>query len=219
MQTETLIPQLFRQNIFELEKTTAKMSISDVLKERKHNYINELNLFIAYFNVIPNVIEEIQIDCKDANIWFLENYQSDIKETFYRKRCHRQAEEAELDDVFYVLYDDLIVYFKTCSYLAYILYRKTELSIVEKLNKDLQQFKRLEIKKSPEISLLVRTTNGIELNFLRIEKPKLSIDDNYNDDFKEVHRTIFRRLNRRNEKGIVLLHGKPGTGKTSYIRY
>lgn len=219
MQIETITPQLFHQNIFEIEKTTAKMSISEVLNERKHNYINELNLFIAYFNLIPNVIEEIQIDCKDANIWFLENYQSDIKETFCRKRCHRLAEEAELDDVFYVLYDDLIVYFKTSSYLAYLLYRKTDLSIVEKLNKDLQQFKRLEIKKSPEISLLVRTTNGIELNFLRIEKPKLSIDDNYNDDFKEVHQTIFRRLNRRNDKGIVLLHGKPGTGKTSYIRY
>ena len=36
---------------------------------------------------------------------------------------------------------------------------------------------------------------------------------------KEIHQTIFKRLSKRNDKGLVLLHGKPGTGKTSYIRY
>jgi ATP-dependent 26S proteasome regulatory subunit len=47
----------------------------------------------------------------------------------------------------------------------------------------------------------------------------LNIEDNYNDDFKVVHQTIFQRLSKNNNKGLVLLHGKPGTGKTSYIRY
>jgi ATP-dependent 26S proteasome regulatory subunit len=47
----------------------------------------------------------------------------------------------------------------------------------------------------------------------------LSVEDNYNDDFKEIHQTIFSRLSKKNDKGLILLHGKPGTGKTSYIRY
>jgi ATP-dependent 26S proteasome regulatory subunit len=54
---------------------------------------------------------------------------------------------------------------------------------------------------------------------MQITKPKLNIEDNYNDDFKVVHQTIFQRLSKNNNKGLVLLHGKPGTGKTSYIRY
>jgi ATP-dependent 26S proteasome regulatory subunit len=41
----------------------------------------------------------------------------------------------------------------------------------------------------------------------------------YNDDFKDIHRAILKRLSRNNDKGLILLHGKPGTGKTSYIRY
>ena len=31
--------------------------------------------------------------------------------------------------------------------------------------------------------------------------------------------TICKRLNKKNDKGIVLLHGLPGTGKTTYLRY
>jgi len=53
----------------------------------------------------------------------------------------------------------------------------------------------------------------------KYQKPKLSIEDNYNDDFKDIHQTIIRRLSKKNDKGLVLLHGKPGTGKTFYIRY
>jgi tRNA A37 threonylcarbamoyladenosine biosynthesis protein TsaE len=57
------------------------------------------------------------------------------------------------------------------------------------------------------------------MKILDITKPKLDIEDNYNDDFKETHQTILKRLSKKNDKGLVLLHGKPGTGKTSYIRY
>jgi SpoVK/Ycf46/Vps4 family AAA+-type ATPase len=54
---------------------------------------------------------------------------------------------------------------------------------------------------------------------MKITRPKLSVEDNYNDDFAPVHQTILSRLHKKNDKGLVLLHGKPGTGKTSYIRY
>lgn len=60
---------------------------------------------------------------------------------------------------------------------------------------------------------------GIEIKYLQITKPRLSIEDNYNEDFKEIHKTILKRLSKKNDKGLVLLHGKSGTGKTSYIRY
>jgi hypothetical protein len=63
------------------------------------------------------------------------------------------------------------------------------------------------------------TRSGIETKSLNITKPKLNIDDNYNNDFREIHQTIIKRLSQKNDKGLVLLHGKPGTGKTSYIRY
>ena len=49
--------------------------------------------------------------------------------------------------------------------------------------------------------------------------PKTDLKLNYGKDFKKIHDTIVRRLNKDNDKGIVLLHGEPGTGKTTYIKY
>ena len=54
---------------------------------------------------------------------------------------------------------------------------------------------------------------------MAVTRPKLTIEDNYNDDFLPIHQTIVNRLSKKDDKGLVLLHGKPGTGKTSYIRY
>lgn len=45
----------------------------------------------------------------------------------------------------------------------------------------------------------------------------LDIDKLYNDDFKEVHETILASL-ATDRAGLILLHGDPGTGKTSYIK-
>jgi ATP-dependent 26S proteasome regulatory subunit len=42
---------------------------------------------------------------------------------------------------------------------------------------------------------------------------------NYGEEFLKVHNVIIDRLNKPNDKGIILLHGDPGTGKTSYIKY
>ena len=99
------------------------------------------------------------------------------------------------------------------------LFRKTNISKVETIIGDVRKFRERKEKRKPEISLLVNTQHGIGTKSLQISKPRLSIKDNYNDDFREIHQTIFKRLSMKNDKGLVLLHGKPGTGKTSYIRY
>ena len=117
------------------------------------------------------------------------------------------------------MFDDLIVNFDiNCSKLRF-LYRKTAVSVVDELHRDFQKFKKRKKKQQPEISLLVNSINGIETQTVKITKPKLNIEDNYNEDFKEVHHIIINRLSKNNDKGLILLHGKPGTGKTSYIRY
>lgn len=69
------------------------------------------------------------------------------------------------------------------------------------------------------IYLLVKSYHGLEFNSYRIKPREINIELQYNDDFKDFDHKIKARLNEKaNSSGLILLHGKPGTGKTTYIR-
>lgn len=201
-----------------LAATSSKVNIGKVFADRG-SYINDLNLFLVHFNCIPNLIIETDINCKKANIWFLNKYDSKIKHNYFLKRPYNNNKQAELDEIFYILFADLIVYFDTENTIVRFLYSKTSKLLVDSLIVEIQKFKNKKVKSKPTISLLLNTSNGIETKRMEILKPKLNLEDNYNEDFIDVHQTIIKRLSKKNDKGLVLLHGKPGTGKTSYIRY
>ena len=59
---------------------------------------------------------------------------------------------------------------------------------------------------------------GFDFRRFNIKKQDIDISTNYNDDFAEVDNTVQGFLNTNKSNGLVLLHGKYGTGKTSYIR-
>lgn len=67
--------------------------------------------------------------------------------------------------------------------------------------------------------LCYSTENGLFLTKFKLEQQNIDIEKQYNDDFSRIHENLCEKLNISKNKGIVLLHGKPGTGKTSYIRY
>lgn len=193
---------------FDLEKTSSRIELGNVFTDRTCEYLNELHLFMAHFNSIPNIISEKNIDCRKAGNWLRQNFKNEIKDG-ENKKC-------EFDDVFYFLSPDLLVNFDTNFSMVRFLFKKTNISKVEEIISCLKKFKKRKQRQKPEISLLISTMRGIDTKSLEISKPKLKIEDNYNDDFKEIHETILKRLSKKNDKGLVLLHGKPGTGKTSY---
>ena len=80
-------------------------------------------------------------------------------------------------------------------------------------------FKEKQRRKPLEINLISRGRNGFEFQQLEVKRTKLDLDLFYEDDFKAVNEVISQRLNKNKDRGIVLLHGLPGTGKTTYLRY
>jgi hypothetical protein len=71
----------------------------------------------------------------------------------------------------------------------------------------------------PSINLLCYDSKGKDF-YLRSFEVSSTVDINthYNDDFINISEDIINKLNTTN-KGIVLLHGIPGSGKSNYIRY
>jgi hypothetical protein len=69
------------------------------------------------------------------------------------------------------------------------------------------------------IQVLRLSFGELEFSPLPIKIPSLDLATHYNDDLLPAHEAILKRLQQPDEKGIVILHGPPGTGKTSYIRH
>lgn len=201
-----------------LSETTSKINLGQVFSTRDTSTLNEFNLFIAYFNYLPNYILEKDINCRTASKWFSECFRKEIKEEYFNKYKWGNNTEAAVDDLFYFIHEDLLVNFDTHNSFVKFLFKKTDQGMVEELVEKIKKFKD-EPEAAPEISLLVQTRHGINLESIEIAEPNLSIEHNYNDDFEDVHKQIIHRLSKNKDKGLVLLHGKPGTGKTSYIRH
>jgi hypothetical protein len=69
------------------------------------------------------------------------------------------------------------------------------------------------------LSLITENRGHLGLDEFKINPIKVDIATHYNDDFEKLNDLIIQRLNTKNDKGVLLLHGKPGTGKTTYLRY
>ena len=81
----------------------------------------------------------------------------------------------------------------------------------------IEKFKNNEENK--KVGLIVKDEFGLTLQKFDINtKENLDLSKNYNDGFEEISNKIVTKLNEKGGKGIILLHGKPGTGKTTYIR-
>jgi len=78
---------------------------------------------------------------------------------------------------------------------------------------------RKQTIKENNISLIVQTRHGYDTQTFDLPKQKLDLDHNYGSSFMPVHEKILKTLNQKKGKGLVLLHGEPGTGKTHYLKY
>lgn len=117
------------------------------------------------------------------------------------------------------LKDRLLVYISNYKVVFYYSYPIQFVEIKEiaswlKLSKKEKKHKR----KFYMVAANAHAEFGLEFRKFNIKEQKLNIQENYNDDFIEVDKSIRKFLCTEKQNGLVLLHGKYGTGKTSYIR-
>ena len=109
----------------------------------------------------------------------------------------------------------LIVYYDNGK--VYIALTRENLSDFDELQELAKPF--IEVKQLNNLHIVTYNGNDFDVEQLSINSRNVEISSHYNNDFIPVAEKIERFLEEDNHSGLVILHGKQGTGKTTYIRH
>jgi hypothetical protein len=76
-----------------------------------------------------------------------------------------------------------------------------------------------EVEKREVRLLMQNEDNHLDFCAMVMHTPLHDLTLYYNDDLLPMNEVLLHRLNKNDDKGLAIFFGKPGTGKTSYIRY
>lgn len=180
------------------------------------------------YKINPSFIEDIKKEYQqESSFDLLDHVYSNNFENEARKEEYGEEDEEEVtnkletsvkeyyDAIIICKENLLITYFDECIKIAFSDIDEKEIShivqICESHKKDYEKLNNLFI--------VTYAHNYFSLKQSQINKTSLKINQHYNDDFSPIATEIEKFLLEDNRSGLVILHGKQGTGKTSYIRH
>ncbi|CAF3559052.1 unnamed protein product [Rotaria sp. Silwood1] len=167
-------------------------STEDIIKREYHPIIR--SFYITDF--LANLGNGIMIDCENCQLI------NDIDNP-------NKYKSDGFDDYF------LIVEKVRINYLP-----EHDIYVNDELASKLSSFYVLQSKLTTIQVVCKSSQQGYYLHGINIKKPFIyDLSLSYGKDFITIHHQILKQLNKIEWKGIILLYGLPGTGKTYYMRY
>lgn len=182
-----------------------------------NRFLETKALYLYLFETLPNIKFINRVDgekCFETFTQQLAGYIVDVHK--YRWYKH-EKKKFQFDKTVIILNNSCIVEFDI-DYCE-ILHNNKQEQFIDEVTTFIMSFKERQKHQPTEINLIVREGGSLDFKPMEIKKTKLDLDLFYEDEFKEINTTIQKRLQQKNDKGIILLHGLPGTGKTTYLRY
>lgn len=182
-----------------------------------YRFLDANVLYLYYFNQLPSVNFISHVDGEKLFNVLKEKFSSQIKQIHQRRWYKKALKKYEFDRTVLVFEGNRLV--ELGNDYCEMLHDGSNPEWVTGITELASQYKERQRRQPFEINLIVQGSEGLELKPMETKRTRLDIDLFYEDDFKETDEVIRQRLNKKNDKGIVLLHGLPGTGKTTYLRY
>jgi len=197
------------ENIF----TQKAINANHVFDDR---FLDTKVLYLYYFNRVPSLSFISHIDGEKAFKAIKEKFGDQIKDIHQYRWYRSTKKQYEFDKTIIILENNCLI--ELDDYCE-ILHDGLQAEVIATITGIASQFKEKQRRQPLEINLIVQSGSSLELKSMEIKRTKLDLGLFYEDDFRETDEIIRQRLNKKNDKGIVLLHGLPGTGKTTYLRY
>lgn len=182
-----------------------------------HQYIEVKAFYMSRFNRVPCITYSDEVDVTKAYAYIQDNLGNDIVDIYQSCFFNRKENIQQFNKTIFVLNNRIMI--ELAGQYAEVLYANDKYTYADTLLKALASYKLPEKQQDFEINIITFSNGSLELKSLPIKPTALELDLYYNDDFLPVDALMRERLNTQNDKGIILLHGVPGTGKTTYLRH
>ncbi len=174
-------------------------------------------LYLYCFNCLPTIGFNDHVDGEKAFEAFTLKFKDLIDHTHRYRLFKEKMKKYDFGKTIVILKNNCLIEFEDDS--CEILHDGKQQDFVNDVTTLVNQFKQRQRRQPLEINLIVQNRSNLELKAMEVKRTKLELSLFYEDDFIKTDELIRKRLNKKNDKGIVLLHGLPGSGKTSYLRY
>lgn len=198
-------------------------TIINLLRKQKptglfdESFIEPKNFYLKKFKTVPCIAFIGDVDTGKIFTLIETGKYGKVTATYQRNFYNWQQERIEFSKTILQIEGKMMV--KMGDDWLEILFSNKDYSRANNMLHEFKTMKALQKEDDYEINIITLSGGILDLKTLAIKPTNLDLDLYYNEDFKAVHATIQERLANENDKGIVLLHGLPGTGKTTYLRY
>jgi hypothetical protein len=181
------------------------------------HFIEPKSLYIKVFKILPSVVYIENVDTKKIFELISAGKYNKVKSVYQRLYHNWNDDKVLFGRAIFILENKMLV--KLCDEWIEIYFESKNYDKAQILLNEFKSCKVAEKENDFEINIISMSNDALDLKTLAINPTILDLDLYYNDDFKAVDALIKERLAKEKDKGIVLLHGLPGTGKTTYLRY
>lgn len=181
------------------------------------HFIDTKSYYLHEFGTLPNVTIIRQVDYEKAYASLKKDFAAQIEDEHHYTAINPKKEREEKEESVIRMREQIML--EMGDGYAELYFTNPAGPLYKALVARLSGLRGGRRTRPQEVNLITKGDYGLELTKVDVKRTKLDIDLFYQDDFKETHNTILRRLNKKDDKGIVLLHGISGTGKTTYLRY
>jgi hypothetical protein len=188
--------------------------INDLFDE---DFLDARKLFLHCFNALPSEFYIGHIDGEKAFTVFKEKFADKITRVYQYQWYDKKKKEARFSRALMLLDNQCLVEF--CSGYCELWYGGEQAGFIPVMAEIIGPFKQRQRREPLEVNLVIKGRNRLELKAMEIKRTKLDLGLYYSAEFAAIDGLIRKRLNKKKDKGIILLHGLPGTGKTTYLRY
>jgi len=175
------------------------------------------SLYLYCFNEVPSANYIGNIDGEKAFNAVKEKFGHLIRSVHGYRHYDSKLKKYNFNETYMIMQNNCVLEFDN-SYCE-IYHNGVQEDFITECTGLMEVFKERQRRKPLEINLISRGRNGLEFKQLEVKRTKLDLELFYEDDFAAVNDIICKRLSTDKDKGLVLLHGLPGTGKTTYLRY